>query len=54
MSVLAVDEDDWTLQDSLDVRIKTDRRLRPVLALRAGKVHRSQSPLLREQVPEAA
>jgi len=25
-----------------------------VLALRAGQVHRSQSPLLEEQVPEAA
>jgi dihydroorotase len=54
VSVLAIDEDDWTLQDSLGIRIKTDKRLRPVLALRAGKVHRSQSPLLREQVPEAA
>jgi dihydroorotase len=51
VSVLAIDEDDWTLQDSLGVRIKTDKRLRPVLALRAGKVHRSQSPLLQEQVP---
>src|SRR5712691_7781891 len=48
VSVLAIDEDDWTLQDSLGVRIKTDKRLRPVLALRAGKVHRSQSPLLEE------
>src|SRR5213592_2994425 len=54
VSVLAIDEDDWTLQDSLGVRIKTDKRLRPVLALRAGKVHRSQSPLLGEQVPEVA
>jgi len=25
-----------------------------VLALRAGKVHRSQSPLLEERVPEVA
>jgi dihydroorotase len=54
VSVLAIDEDAWTLQDSLGVRIKTDKRLRPVLALRAGKVHRSQSPLLGEQVPEVA
>jgi len=54
VSVLAVDEDDWTLQDSLGVRIKTDKRLRPVLALRAGKVHRARSPLLGEQVPEVA
>jgi len=30
VSVLAIDEGDWTLQDSLGVRIKTDRRLRPV------------------------
>ena len=54
VSVLAIDEDDWTLQDSLGVRIKTDRRLRPVLALRAGKVHRARSPLLEEQVPAVA
>jgi len=54
VSVLAIDKDDWTLQDSLGVRIKTDKRLRPVLALRAGKVHRSRSPLLKEQVPEVA
>ena len=54
MTVLAIDEDDWTLQDSLGVRIKTDKRLRPVLALRAGEVHRSESPLLNEQVPAVA
>jgi hypothetical protein len=54
VSVLAIDGGDWTLQDSLGVRIKADKRLRPVLALRAGKVHRARSPLLREQVPEAA
>src|SRR5262247_1883655 len=54
VSVLAIDEADWTLQDSLGVRIKTDKRLRPVLALRAGKVHRSRSALLEEQVPEVA
>ncbi len=29
-------------------------RLRPVLALRAGKVHRARSPLLEERVPEVA
>jgi dihydroorotase len=54
VSVLAIDEDDWTLQDSLGARIKTDKRLRPVLALRAGEVHQSQSPLLEEKVPEVA
>src|SRR5499425_829536 len=54
VSVLAIDEDDWTLQDSLGVCIKTDKRLRPVLALRAGKMHRSRSPLLEEQVPAVA
>ena len=54
VSVLAIDKGDWTLQDSLGVRIKTDKRLRPVLALRAGKVHRAKSPLLEEQVPEVA
>jgi hypothetical protein len=36
------------------VRIKTDKRLRPVLALRAGKVHRARSPLLEEHVPDVA
>ena len=40
--------------DSEGVRIKTDRRIRPVLSLRAGKVHRARSPLLGEQVPEVA
>jgi dihydroorotase len=54
VSVLAVDEGDWTLQDSLGARLETGRRLRPVVALRAGQVHRAQSPLLEEQVPEAA
>jgi dihydroorotase len=54
VSVLAIDEDDWTLQDSLGVRIKADKRLRPVLALRAGNVHPSQSPLLEELVPDVA
>jgi hypothetical protein len=34
--------------------MKTDKRLRPVLALRAGKVHRAQSPLLGEKIPDAA
>jgi dihydroorotase len=54
VSVLALDEGDWTLEDSLGVRIKATLRLRPVLALRAGKVHRPASPLLREAVPEVA
>ena len=54
VSALAIDEDDWTLQDSLGARIKTAKRLRPVLALRAGKVHRARSPLLEERVPEVA
>jgi len=54
ISVLAIDEDDWTLQDCLGVRIKTDERLRPVLAVRAGKVHRARSPLLEEHVPDVA
>jgi dihydroorotase len=54
VSVLAIDENDWTLQDSLGVRITTDKRLRPVLALRGGQVHHAQSLLLEERVPEAA
>src|SRR5262245_59189082 len=49
VSILAIDEGDWMPQDSLGVRIQTDKRLRPVLALRAGKMHRSRSPLLDDQ-----
>ena len=54
VSVLNLDEGDWTLQDSLGVRIAATKRLRPVLALRAGKPHRPDSPLLVEAVPEVA
>ena len=54
VSVLALDEGEWTLQDSLGVRIPATKRLRPVLALRAGKPHRPDSPLLVEAVPEVA
>ena len=54
VSVLAVDEGEWILQDSLGVQIPATKRLRPELALRAGKVHRSDSPLLVEAVPEVA
>jgi dihydroorotase len=54
ISVLNIDEGEWTLQDSLGVRIPATKRLRPVLALRAGKPHRPDSPLLVEAVPEVA
>lgn len=54
VSVLAIDEGDFVLQDSLGVRIPATQRLRPVLALRAGKTHRPDSPLLVEEVPEVA
>jgi dihydroorotase len=54
VSVLAIDDGDFVLQDSLGVRIPATKRLRPVLALRAGKVHRPESPLLVEEVPEVA
>jgi dihydroorotase len=54
VSVLAVDEGEFVLQDSLGVRIPATTRLRPVLALRAGKPHRPDSRLLVEEVPEVA
>ena len=54
VSVLAIDDGDFVLQDSIGVRIPATKRLRPVLALRAGKVHRPESPLLVEEVPEVA
>jgi dihydroorotase len=54
ISVLTIDEGEWTLQDSLGVRIPATKRLRPVLALRAGTPHRPNSPLLVEEVPEVA
>ncbi len=53
VSVLALDEGDWTLEDSLGAQLHATRRLRPECALRAGEVVRADSPLLFEsRLPE--
>jgi dihydroorotase len=49
VSVLAREEGEWTLQDSLGNRLEATERLRPVFALRAGTVHQADSPLLAER-----
>jgi dihydroorotase len=54
VSVLACDTGSWTLEDSLGARLTADRRLRPELALKAGKVYRADSPLLQESVQGVA
>ena len=48
VSVLGRDVGQWKLQDSLGVTIPATERLRPELAVKAGTVHRSDSPLLFE------
>jgi dihydroorotase len=47
VSVLAVDEGEWTLSDSLGVELRATMRLRPEMAVRAGVVYQADSPLLR-------
>jgi dihydroorotase len=54
VSVLAIDEDDWTLQDSLGGRIKTDKRLRPVLARARAKCIARSRRCSRSRSPEVA
>src|SRR5262249_17640311 len=56
ISVLALDEGDWTLEDSLGMQLRATRRLRPEYAVRAGVVMPADSPLLFEsrQAVEAA
>jgi dihydroorotase len=51
ISVLALDEGDWTLEDSLGMQLQATRRLRPEYALRAGVVVPADSPLLFESRP---
>ena len=51
ISVLAPDEGDWTLEDSLGMRLRATRRLRPEYAVCAGVVRPADSPLLFESRP---
>jgi dihydroorotase len=48
VSVLVRDVGEWTLEDSLGVRLTTHERLRPEFALKDGRLHRADSPLLSE------
>ena len=54
VSVLSLERGRWTLADSLGVKITARERLRPELAVRGGKVHRPDSPLLFESAPNVA
>ncbi len=51
VSILALDEGDWTLEDSLGVQLRSTRRLRPECVLRAGVVVPADSSLLVESQP---
>jgi dihydroorotase len=51
VSVLTLDEGEWTLEDSVGVQLRATRRLRPECALRAGVVMPADSPLLFEFRP---
>ena len=48
VSVLARDVGRWTLEDSLGERVSTEQRLRPEFALKDGRLHHADSPLLVE------
>jgi dihydroorotase len=54
VSVLAVDEGEWTLSDSLGAELRATVRLRPELAVRGGVVHRADSPLLLDRALQVA
>jgi hypothetical protein len=48
VSVLARDVGRWTLQDSLGAQLPASERLRPEFALKDGRLHQADSPLLFE------
>jgi dihydroorotase len=48
VSVLARDVGRWTLQDSLGAQLTANERLRPEFALKDGRLHQADSPLLFE------
>jgi dihydroorotase len=52
VTVLARDVGRWTLQDSLGAQLTVHERLRPEFALRAGRLHRADSPLLFESAED--
>ncbi len=54
VSVIALDKGEWRLQDSLGQALTTTQRIRPEFALRAGVLHRADSPLLFESTREVA
>ncbi|MBI2206130.1 MAG: amidohydrolase/deacetylase family metallohydrolase [Candidatus Rokubacteria bacterium] len=54
VSVLARDVGRWSLEDSLGVTLGATERLRPDFALKAGVMHRADSPLLFESLTEVA
>ena len=54
VSVLARDAGRFTLEDSLGVRLVASERLRPEFALKDGRLHSSDSPLLFESTKEVA
>ena len=53
VSVLARDVGRFTLEDSLGVQLVASERLRPEFALKDGRLHRADSPLLFESLPDA-
>lgn len=54
VSVLAVDEGEWILSDSLGVELRATMRLRPEIAVRGGVVYQADSPLLRAGARQVA
>ena len=48
VTVLARDVGSWSLEDSVGVQLTATERLRPEFALKAGRLHRADSPLLFE------
>ena len=54
VSVLRVDRGTWVLEDSVGEKLPARERLRPVLAVRRGKIHRPDSPLLFESASSPA
>jgi dihydroorotase len=51
VSILALDEGEWILEDSLGVQLRSTRRLRPECAVRAGAVVPADSSRLVESAP---
>jgi dihydroorotase len=54
VTVLARDVGRWTLEDSLGAKLTSNERLRPEFALKDGRLHSSDSPLLFESTKGVA